>query len=136
MVIYEYVCHCDSRYVGRTTQRLQERIKQHVPKAIRRKTTLTQEQETRRSQPTRSQSNRKCKAKSKTHFEPESDSAIGQHLLEFNQCAQNYSDSQFEILTTARSQFQLNLLKAVYVSWKKTNLCRQKQFVFTLQLFR
>ena len=30
MVIYEYVCHCDSRYVGRTTQRLLERIKQHV----------------------------------------------------------------------------------------------------------
>ena len=45
MVIYEYVCHCDSRYVGRTTQRLQERIKHHVPKAIRQKTTLTQEQE-------------------------------------------------------------------------------------------
>ena len=40
MVIYEYVCDCDSPYVGRTTQRLQERIKQHVPKAIRRKTLL------------------------------------------------------------------------------------------------
>ena len=26
MVINEYVCHSDSRYVGRTTQRLQERI--------------------------------------------------------------------------------------------------------------
>ena len=95
MVIYEYVCHCDSRYVGRTTQRLQERIKQHVPKAIRQKTTLTQEQGTHRSQPTRTQPNRKCKAKSKTQFEPESDSAIGQHLLESNQCAHNYSDSQF-----------------------------------------
>ena len=46
MVIYEYVCRCDSRYVGRTTQRLQERIKQHVPKAIRQRTTPTQEQET------------------------------------------------------------------------------------------
>ena len=63
MVIYEYVCHCDSRYVGRITQRLQERIKQHVPKAIRHKTTLTQEQGTHRSQPTRTQPNRKCKAK-------------------------------------------------------------------------
>ena len=37
MVIYEYVCPCDSRYVGRATQRLQERIKHHVPKAIRQK---------------------------------------------------------------------------------------------------
>ena len=136
MVIYEYVCHCDSRYVGRTTQRLQERIKQHVPKATRQKTTLTQEQGTHRSQPTRTQPNRKCKAKSKTQFEPESDSAIGQHLLESNECARNYSDSQFKILTTARSQFHLGLLEAVYISRKKTDLCRQKQFVFTLQLFR
>ena len=41
MVIYEYVRHCDSRLVGRTTQRLQERIKQHVLKAIKQKNTFT-----------------------------------------------------------------------------------------------
>ena len=128
MVIYECVCHCDSR----TTQRFQERIKQHVPKAIKQKTTLTQEQGTHRSQPTRTQPNRKCKAKSKTQFEPESDSAIGQHLLESNQCARNYSDSQFKILTTARSQFHLSLLEAVYISRKKTDLCRQKASSYSL----
>jgi len=33
-VIYHFVCHCDSRYVGRTSQRLEERIKQHIPKSI------------------------------------------------------------------------------------------------------
>ena len=33
-VIYQFSCHCDSRYVGRTSQRLQNRIKQHVPKSI------------------------------------------------------------------------------------------------------
>ena len=33
--IYEYKCHCDSRYVGRTSQRLQDRIKQHVPQWLR-----------------------------------------------------------------------------------------------------
>ena len=33
-VIYQFVCHCDSRYVGRTSQRLEERIKQHVPRSI------------------------------------------------------------------------------------------------------
>ena len=126
MVIYEYVCHCDSRHVGRTTQRLQERIKEHVPKAIRQKTTLTHEQGTHRSQPTRTQPNRNCKAKSKTQLEPESDSAIGQHLLESNQCARNYSDSQFKILTTARSQFHLSLLEAVYISRKKKQICAGK----------
>ena len=30
-VIYQFSCHCDSWYVGRTSQRLQDRIKHHVP---------------------------------------------------------------------------------------------------------
>ena len=34
-VIYEYLCHGDSRYVGQTSQRLQDRIKQHVPKWLK-----------------------------------------------------------------------------------------------------
>ena len=34
-VIYEFQCHCDSWYVGRTSQRLEDRIRQHVPKWIR-----------------------------------------------------------------------------------------------------
>ena len=84
MVIYKYACLYDSRYVGRTTQRLQERTKQHVPKAIRQRNTPTQEQGTRRYQPTRTQSNRICQAKSNTQTEAESDSTLGQHLLESN----------------------------------------------------
>ena len=135
MVVYEYVCHCDSRYVGRTTQRLQECIKQHVPKAIRQKTTLTLEQGTQRSQPTRTQPNRKCKAKSKTQFESESDSAIGQHLLKSNQCARNYSDSQLNPNHSSLSVSLEPVGSGLYFT-EKTDLCRQKQFVFTLQLFR
>ena len=33
-VIYQFVCHCDSQYVGRTSQCLEERIEQHVPRSI------------------------------------------------------------------------------------------------------
>ena len=33
-LIYQSVCHCDSRYVGRTSQRSEERIKQHILKSI------------------------------------------------------------------------------------------------------
>ena len=83
-------------------------MKQNVSKARRQKTTPTQEQGTHRSQPTRTQPNRKFKAKSKTQFEPESKSAIDQHLLESNQCARKFSDSRFKILTTAHSQFHLS----------------------------
>ena len=53
-----------------------------------------------------------------TEFEPESDSATGQHLLEANQCALNYFD-WFEILMTAHSQFYSHLLEAIYISYKK-----------------
>ena len=58
-------------------------------------------------------------SKSKAQFEPQSDSAIGQHLLKSNQCTRNYSHSQFKILTTARSQFHLRLLEALYISRQK-----------------
>ena len=121
-VIYEYKCHCDSRYVGRTAQRLQDRIKQHVPKSLRQHTT------SQRVQP-----NRACKRKQPT---PECDSAIGQHLLENNQCAANYNDDQFSILDTARSPFHLSLLEASYIKVRRPNLCKQKEFVYTLKLFK
>ena len=68
---------------------------------------------------------------SKTQFEPESDSAIGQHLLESNQCARNYFDSQLKILTTACSQFHLSLLEAVYISRKK-QICAGKSSLYLL----
>ena len=33
-LIYQFTCHCDNRYVGRTFPRPQDRIKQHVTKSI------------------------------------------------------------------------------------------------------
>ena len=94
-VIYEYKCHCDSRYVGRTSQRLQDRIKQHVPQWLRQQLT----------RPRRSQPHRSCK---RTDTKPDCDSAIGQHLLDNDRCALNYDDKRFSILAAARSSFHLN----------------------------
>ena len=37
-VVCGYVCCCDSRYMDRTSQCLQDRIRQHVPKSIRNRT--------------------------------------------------------------------------------------------------
>ena len=61
--IYEYKCHCDSRYVGQTSQRLQDRIKQHVPQWLRQQLI----------RPRRSQPHRSCK---QTDTKPDCDSAI------------------------------------------------------------
>ena len=33
-IVYQFLCHCDSRYMDCTSQRLQHRIKHHVPKTI------------------------------------------------------------------------------------------------------
>ena len=122
-VVYEYSCHCDSRYVGRTSQRLQDRIKQHVPKWL--------QQQAKR--PTRSQPGRSCKLK---HNNPDCDSAIGQHLLDNEQCAANYNDKCFKILAVAHNSFHLCLLEATFIKTKHPVLCKQKEFVYTLKLFK
>ena len=94
-VIYEYKCHCDSQYVGRTSQLLQDRIKQQVQQCLRQQLT----------RPRRSQLHRSCK---RNDTKPDCDSAIGQHLLENDQCALNYDNKQFSILAAARNSFHLN----------------------------
>ena len=48
-IVYKYLCHCDSVYVGRTSQRLEEQIRQHVPKFIRNQVTPQKDLPTRSS---------------------------------------------------------------------------------------
>ena len=62
-VVYEFSCRCEAQYVGRTAQRLADRINQHGPTSIRTKSTTTREQ------PPRMCNNSNSKLKS--------DSAIG-----------------------------------------------------------
>ena len=106
-------CVIDCRYVGRTSQRLQDRIKQHIPKAIK-----------NQAQPNRDlfQSN---------HV---STSAIGQHLLNNEKCASHYDDNQFSILAKGRTLFHLSNLEATFIKILQPELCRQKEFVNTLKL--
>ena len=87
-VIYQYKCHCDSRYVGRMSQRPRDRIKQHVPQWLRQQLT----------RPRRSQPHRLYKL---TDTKPDCDSAIGQYLLDNDQCALNYDNKRFSIHAAA-----------------------------------
>ena len=48
------------------------------------------------------------------------------------QGAANYNDDQFSILDTARSPFHLSLLEASYIKVRRPNLCKQREFVYTL----
>ena len=85
------------------------------------------------TRPRRSQAHRSCK---RNDTKPDYDSAIGQHLLDNDRCALNYDDKRFSILTAARSSFHYNLLEATYIKTRCPVLCRQKEFIYTLKLFR
>ena len=121
-VLYEYKCHCDSQYIGQTSQRQQDCIKQHILKSITQQLT----------RPHRSQPDRLCK---RNDTKPCCDFAIEQRLLENNQCTLNYNNKQFSILAAAASSSYLSLSEAVYIKTQHPVLCRQKEFVYTLKLF-
>ena len=105
-VIYQFSCHCDSRYVGRTSLRLQDRTKQHVPKSIRFCSSF------------KKRLLQACRCKSFTQTNTQSfafDSAIRLHLLQNPTCAQHYDDSRFSILAQGRSPFHLSALEATFI---------------------
>ena len=121
-IAYNYLCHCDSVYVGRTSQQLEERIRQHVPKFIR------NEVKPQKDLPTRH-----CKF---THNAPISDSAIGQHLLDNKVCAEKFDINWFLITAVGRSFFYLAALEAIYIESFEPSLCCHKEFVYGLKLSR
>ena len=76
-VVYKYLCHCDSAYVGRTSQRLEDRI------------TLNSSA----TKPDKLLPQRSCKT---SVSNPNSDSAIGLHLLQNKNCADNYNNNVYD----------------------------------------
>ena len=119
-VIYLYECrHCESRYVGKTSQHLGARIRQHVPKHL----VETDVNERKRGRPP--------KKKAPSDYQ----SAIGAHLAANSRCREQYSDTDFSILTCARNKHHLNVLEAIYIRLLKPVLCKQKMFVTNLMLF-
>ena len=124
-VIYEFKCRCEARYVGRTTLRLADRIKQHVPLAIRRKIVRV------RTQPVRA-----CRNIQQPPATVPASSAIAQHLVANPICADQYNADMFRILSRGRSSFHLRMLEATFILTTDPILCRQKEFVRSLCLFQ
>ena len=117
-IVYQFLCHCNSRYVGRTSQRLQQRIKQHVPK------NLLQEHISQ------DRSTLACSCKPIRSFKAEASfSAIG-HLLHNPTCAHEYNDNKFSILARGCTSSHLSTLEATYIKTSKPNLSKQKEFVY------
>ena len=122
-IVYQFLCHCNSHYVGHTSQKLQQRIKQHMPKTILRghiyedRNTLA------------------CSCRSIRSFEAETFfCAVGQHLLQNPTCACEYNDNNFSILAHGCTSFHLSTLEATYIKTSKPKLCKQKEFVCGLKI--
>ena len=120
-VIYQFVCHCDCRYVGRTSQRIEERINQHIPKSI----TNPPTPHIRQILP------RPGKDTSPREFH---ESAIGQHLFDNAQCALYYNKDKFSVLARARTSFHLSALEATFIKSLNPLLSKQKEFVYSLKI--
>ena len=99
-------------------QRLQKRIKQHIPKF-----TIST---SRKSLP------RRCKANNSPRQFHES--AIGQHLPDNPVCTSHYNDDKFSILARGRSLFHLSALEDTFIKSLKPILRKQKDFVYSLKL--
>jgi len=110
---------CDCSYVGRTSLRFHNRITQHIQKS----TTYKNFPETEFK-------------KINTTKPLQCDSTIGLHLLQNKQCSNKYNGQQFSICARAKSAFHLSALEATYIKTLKPILCRQKEFVYSLQIFR
>ena len=87
-VIYHFMCRYGSRYVGKTTHRLEARIGQRIPSYL----------------------NQPGKAKD---WIPAS--AIGEFLACNGECLDKFDSSEFTSLATARTQTKLDTLEALYI---------------------
>ena len=102
LLIYKFKCWCNSTYVGRTSQRLEARVRQDVPRGILNTDWLT------------------------SGYSQAIDSAIGEHLLSINSHRIRYQDDWFSVLHRARSKIHHIILKTNYIFLDRPSLCRQR----------
>ena len=99
-LIYKFARRCNSTYVCMTCQRLEVRVKQHIPRSLL--------------------------SGRLTSGHPQAiDSAIGEHLLTINSWRTSYEDDCSSVLRRATDEFHLKFLEAIYIRMNRPSLCRQ-----------
>ena len=91
--------------MGKTTQRLENRIKQRPPSNLL---------------------DRSSNTKSK--------SAIGEHLMNSVTCLEEFDKSMFSVVCKARTESVLHVLEALFIKSLKPELCKQMEFVKCLHM--
>ena len=90
-VIYKYTCSCGSDYIGRTSNRLDLRIKQQLPARIL-------NLELKRSQLLNT-----------------SGSSVADHLINSRECVAYFNVDRFSILSRSQSLCHLKVLETLYI---------------------
>ena len=163
-VVYLFSCSCKRNYVGRTTLRLQERMRQHIPDDLVRAVVPGGLPKRDRGRPrkdgsscylpekpvqmdsvssrTRSACRRACDSSTKAPPTPvatgaKTDTAITTHLRQSEQCRETVCPDigqYFKVLSRGRNVSHLQVLEAVYIARMKPELCTQKERIMTLSL--
>ena len=69
------------------------------------------------------------------NFRHDYQSAIGAHLAANSRCQEQYSDTDFSILTCEHNKHHLKVLEAIYIRLLNLVLCKQNMSVEILMLF-
>ena len=109
-VIYKYTCSYGSDYIGRTSNRLDLRIKQHLPVRIL-------NLELKRGQ-----------------LENTSRSSIAEHMINSRECVAEFNVDRFSILSRSHSIFHPKLLETLYVRSLQPSLCKQRDCLLELNV--
>ena len=121
-VIYQFVCHCDNRYVGRTSQRLEERIKQRDPRSI--------------ANPPASHNRQVFPALARlTHAHNNfTNPPLVNIFLTTPNALFTTATKKLSIIARGRSSFYLSALEATFIKSLNPLLCKQKEFVYSLKI--
>ena len=109
-VIYKYTCSCGSDYIGRTSNRLDLHIKQHLPARIL-------NLELKRGQLVNT-----------------SGSSIADHMINNRECVADFNVDRFSILSRLHSLYHLKVLETLYVRSLQPSLCLQRDCLLGLNV--
>ena len=122
-VVYKFLCYCEGSYVGKTTQALRTRIKQHIPACLQKYIESVKNNTTQKFN--------KLSAVKNTATR----SGISEHLINNIDCMRHYDISRFKPIAKARNDFHLGKLESVYITNLQPEFCRQSDFCYSLLLF-
>ena len=116
-IVCKFNCSCERIYIGQTTRHLKIRIKEHIPRCVEGYITG------------------KNVRISKAVINAAKRSAISEHLINNANCTEKYNISMFSIMKQCANKFDLIKMEAILIHLYKPELCKQKDFDYTVVLF-